>query len=451
MGYAQAPKSQSINGEFNFNPNKIPCLTSEQRKSIKQNIKSNIETLKLQNKLSFSKKNMNSHPLFIWPIKKADHVTYNDVWSVSGYVDHNQAFPNQLTDYNCGTTTYDTNMGYNHQGVDVYLWPFQWKLMDENSVEIIAGAPGQIISKREGNFDQSCDFNTTTPWNVITVEHSDGSIAIYGHMKTGTVTSKNIGDMVDTGEYLGVIGSSGTSTGPHLHFEVYTDDSFTTLVDPFSGTCNGMNTESWWENQKPYQDPNINAVMTHSNIPDVFPTCPTIETTYESNDFDIASNIYLSVFLRDQIANTPLNLKVIRPDGSFLYNWSINASTTSSSWYYYWFFPVDTVGEWTWEASYEGHTETHNFNVTNALSISENQLKNTTIYPNPANDLIQINSVKKIIKAEILDVTGKIIKQRHQITQGIKTINTSNLSNGLYFLRLEGDFNESKIIKFIKQ
>ncbi|WP_396602680.1 peptidoglycan DD-metalloendopeptidase family protein [Algibacter sp. R77976] len=450
IGYTQTPKSAVGGGEFVFNPNKTPCLTSEQRISFKRDVKSNIKTLAIQNKLLFSKSNMDSHPLFIWPIKKANHVNYNDVWSVSGYVDHNVSFPNQLTDYNCGTRTYDTDNGYNHQGVDIYLWPFQWKLMDESSVEIIAAAPGQIISKSEGNFDQSCDFNTTTPWNAIFVQHSDGSVAIYGHMKNGTVTSKNVGDMVETGEYLGVVGSSGVSTGPHLHFEVYTNDSFTTLVDPFSGTCNNMNTESWWANQKPYHDSNINALMTHSAAPDVFPSCPTIETTYESNDFDIAEDIYLSVFLRDQIANTSLNLKVIRPDGSYLYNWAINVGTTASSWYYYWFFPVDTVGEWTWEATYEGHTESHKFNVTSALSVTNSQLKNTSIYPNPANGLVHINSVKKIVKVEILDVTGKTIIYIQQTTQGIENINTSSLSNGLYFLRLEGDYNERKTIKFIK-
>jgi murein DD-endopeptidase MepM/ murein hydrolase activator NlpD len=93
--------------------------------------------------------------------------------------------------------------------------------MDENSVEIIAVAQAQIIFKRDGEFDSSCDFSTTTPKNIIVIRHSDGSVALYGHMKNGSTTSKNVGDMVTAGKYLSLVGSSKVSTKPHLCFEVY--------------------------------------------------------------------------------------------------------------------------------------------------------------------------------------------------------------------------------------
>ncbi len=452
FGYAQTPNSPVGGGEFVFNAEKYPCLTDDQRTSIKEELKNNVDELQLQNKLATSiKGRRGSHPLFIWPIQKANGVTFNDVWSISGYVDHNVNFPDQLTDFNCGTQTYDTNDGYNHQGVDIYTWPFTWKLMDENSVEIIAAADGQIIAKNDGEFDRSCSFNNNV-WNAIYVQHADGSVAWYGHMKNGSLSTKNIGDTVTQGEYLGIVGSSGNSTGPHLHFEVYTDVSYTQLVDPFAGTCNNMNTDSWWANQIPYTNSNINAVMTHSQAPDVFPTCPTTETTYESNEFDISEDIYLSAFLRDQIADTPLALKVIRPDGSYLYDWSINTTTTASSWYYYWFFSVDAVGAWTWEVTYEGQTVTHNFNVTNALSVEDETLENTSIYPNPFTDVVNINSKNKIMKASIINVLGKtVLKFEENTIVGIKALNLSHLSKGMYFIRLEGTNIETKIIKLIKK
>ena len=50
--------------------------------------------------------------------------------------------------------------------------------------------------------------------------HDDGSLALYAHLRTGSVTARPIGARIAAGEYLGVIGSSGNSTGPHLHFEV---------------------------------------------------------------------------------------------------------------------------------------------------------------------------------------------------------------------------------------
>ncbi|WP_299121099.1 peptidoglycan DD-metalloendopeptidase family protein [uncultured Winogradskyella sp.] len=451
---AQTPDSPIGGGEFVFNPERKACLTPEQRSDIGKTLQTNIKKLQLQNRLSFKEVKSGNHPLFIWPIQKASNIDYNDVWAISGYVDHDLNFNNNLLDYNCGSITYDTS-NYNHQGIDIYNWPFTWKLMDDDGVEIIAAAAGQIVAKSDGEFDRSCDFNTTTPWNAVYVQHSDGSVALYGHMKNGSTTSKNVGDMVSEGEYLGIVGSSGISTGPHLHMEVYqsiVNNTLTDLIDPYSGTCNSLNTDSWWANQKPYVNSNINAIMTHSQAPNVFPACPTTETTYENSDFDISEDIYLSAFLRDQIANTPLSLKVIRPNGSYLYDWSINTTTTSSSWYYYWFFPVDALGTWTWEVTYQGQTETYDFNVTDQLGIEDETLEGTSIYPNPFDDIVNVNSTAKIKKASVVDILGKtILIVNKNSDEGIKELNLADLSNGMYFVTLEGEQQQKKTIKLIKK
>ena len=50
----------------------------------------------------------------------------------------------------------------------------------------------------------------------------------YAHFSANTITVR-AGDKVQQGQVIGQVGSSGCSTGPHLHFEVYVDGS---KVDP---------------------------------------------------------------------------------------------------------------------------------------------------------------------------------------------------------------------------
>jgi len=283
------------------------------------------------------------------------------------------------------------------------------------------------------------------------VQHSDGSLALYGHMKSGTLTTKSVGDMVTQGEFLGYIGSSGSSTIPHLHFEVYQNSDFTGLIDPYAGPCNPLNTDTWWATQKPYHNSGVSAALTHSSIPLAFPTCPTTtDSPNESNQFDLSDNIYFSAFIKEQVANTTLNLKVIRPDNSILYEWDVEATTTAGVWYYYWFFPVDVEGEWTWEVTYAGETVSHSFNV-GTLSIENETLESTSIHPNPFNDIVNIESKIKIKKARVVDALGKtILTFKERTTEGINQLNLAELSNGMYYIILEGKENEIKTIRLIK-
>lgn len=53
--------------------------------------------------------------------------------------------------------------------------------------------------------------------NYVVVDHGNGMSTLYGHMSSLNVSA---GDTVAAGQRLGSIGSTGSSTGPHLHFEV---------------------------------------------------------------------------------------------------------------------------------------------------------------------------------------------------------------------------------------
>lgn len=63
---------------------------------------------------------------------------------------------------------------------------------------------------------------TTVGWSggygqMITLDHGNGYKTIYAHLSKYKV---NIGDNVTKGQLIGLCGSTGLSTGPHLHYEV---------------------------------------------------------------------------------------------------------------------------------------------------------------------------------------------------------------------------------------
>lgn len=62
--------------------------------------------------------------------------------------------------------------------------------------------------------------------NTIVIDHGNGYATLYGHQSSFEIRK---GDYVETGQHIGNVGSTGLSTGPHLHFEVRIDGS---VVDP---------------------------------------------------------------------------------------------------------------------------------------------------------------------------------------------------------------------------
>jgi hypothetical protein len=77
--------------------------------------------------------------------------------------------------------------------------------------EVIAVASGLVV---RSEFDKGFG-------NVIEIKHPDGYITLYAHNKENLVEP---GDMVKKGQQIALLGSTGRSTGPHVHFEVHRDN-----------------------------------------------------------------------------------------------------------------------------------------------------------------------------------------------------------------------------------
>lgn len=87
-----------------------------------------------------------------------------------------------------------------HSGID---------MASDTGEPIRAIMPG-VVSKVEKNW-----FGYG---NMVMVKHSDEYESLYAHMSKTLVS---VGQIVDNGTVLGLVGSTGRSTGPHLHLEVY--------------------------------------------------------------------------------------------------------------------------------------------------------------------------------------------------------------------------------------
>ena len=86
---------------------------------------------------------------------------------------------------------------------------------------IIAAKSGTVVNTSDGcptygSYGSSCGGGYG---NYIILEHSDGNYTLYGHLSQNGVKVKQ-GDTVDQGQVIAASGSSGSSTGCHLHFEV---------------------------------------------------------------------------------------------------------------------------------------------------------------------------------------------------------------------------------------
>ncbi|MDW3191508.1 MAG: M23 family metallopeptidase [Cytophagales bacterium] len=85
----------------------------------------------------------------------------------------------------------------------------------------VHAARGGIVTEIKEDSNRGCaNRDCVGLANLITIMHEDGSFADYVHLKKNGALVE-VGDQVKRGDYIGLSGNTGFTSGPHLHFEVY--------------------------------------------------------------------------------------------------------------------------------------------------------------------------------------------------------------------------------------
>lgn len=165
---------------------------------------------------------------FDWPMPGSDA----EEWVINNYVDLDPG--SGILDYRGGAKSYN-----GHRGIDIDVPNF--RAMD-GDFPILAAAAGEVIGLDDAHEDRhtSCFGD----WNFVKVRHWNGVTSTYGHLKQNSIVV-SMGQMVAAGDVLGVVGSSGCSTAPHLHFEVR--DASGVVLEPFA--------EGMWNAPPVYETP----------------------------------------------------------------------------------------------------------------------------------------------------------------------------------------------------
>lgn len=97
--------------------------------------------------------------------------------------------------------------------------------------EDIAAPTGTPILAADGGTVLISSYNAGGYGNYVSISHGNGYVTLYGHMNSRAVAA---GDTVTQGQIIGYVGSTGLSSGAHLHFEVRVNGSYTDPKSYFS-------------------------------------------------------------------------------------------------------------------------------------------------------------------------------------------------------------------------
>lgn len=352
--------------------------------------------------------------------------TQGNEWIIVNYVDWDST---GITDHKCGSKTYG-----GHQGTDFVIRSFQ--AMDER-VAVYAAAAGIVTSTIDSLFDRETEGDVSKQLgNYVALNHPNDYYSYYGHLMQNSI-QVDVGDSVEAGDLIGYVGSSGNSTDPHLHFELWYDSLY--VVDPFSGTCgNEMNKFI----DPPAYDTSLTVwesglhLKNDLTINDLRERITTIEEPYTITP-NSDSLLYFWSHMYGLRKGKELSIKWYTPDNEEWFDYSFPLDR--DYWYYYYWSFIDhqnlAIGNWSVKLFYDGTEITSkSFNVNQITSNTEPI--ETTECQEYENWSLERLSTSSDMDFNIIHINGQVILKE----------NLDQLPSGIYFLHIRKE-NKSCIVK----
>jgi hypothetical protein len=249
-----------------------------------------------------------------------------------------------IRDWNCGTATFDT-----HRGHDPYIRSFAEQ---EIGVPVFTPLDGRVIDVRDGEPDQNVVADPALRSNYVVIEHANNQRTIYEHLRRGIPVTA--GQYVHAGTEIGMVGSSGASVAPHIHFESRYEG---VAYEPFAGPCRpGVDMVRDQPLVVPGQPRILGLTFSNESFAQHRPA-PFDDATRTGTFLTGSTTIFVKADLANVRPNTTYGLRVVRPNGTAMAVGqgtisSFGARRTTVVWEIA--TVLESAGDWTLEIEVDG-------------------------------------------------------------------------------------------------
>lgn len=200
---------------------------SEKYKSLKAKLEAISDEKIRERLLKEFEENVKSRDIgWWWPVGSKQTTTLNGVTYAEG-----EPATTRITAYFGGNDAVHKGLGGGHGAIDIGAYRDN-VIASKSGTVVYPGKndridyPDQAIKPDENGKYNCAGLNG----NYVKIDHGDGITTLYQHLYKNTITVR-AGDHVEQGQVIGISGSSGCSSGPHLHFQMELNG---TRIDPLN-------------------------------------------------------------------------------------------------------------------------------------------------------------------------------------------------------------------------